>query len=268
MDLLTLDREATSHLHFLSVIDDRLAGGVLTSFPKKFAEEHFESVFAYPVVEGRVIRVRADGKAGSLDIFNVHLDPNLGIIEAREVLRKITNCMERDMNTVTMIIGDLNTPMEGDPKMYLKDDSLQFTYSKYGKAVDEEFHMFTDIAGDYFSHRATLHDGNIVLSKIDRCLIDLQPVDLHDRHCSAKALSNVLDEGFCSDHAPISFTARPATKKRNLMKAIPQWLAEHAVFKVHAKKMMDEFQELRDQELHHDLKDCEEEARHETSRLL
>ena len=52
MDLLTLDREAPSHLHFLSVIDDRLAGGVLTSFSKKFAEEHFESVFAYLVVEG------------------------------------------------------------------------------------------------------------------------------------------------------------------------------------------------------------------------
>ena len=114
--------------------------------------------------------------------------------------------------------------------MHLKGDSLQFTYSKFGKSFDEEFHMFSDIAGDYFTHRAMLHDGNIVLSKIDRCLVDLLPVDLCDRHCSARALADVFVEGFCSDHAPISFTIRPAIKKRNLMRTIPQWLAEHSVF--------------------------------------
>ena len=208
MDILTMDREAPTHLHYISTIDERYAGGVLTSVKKDFIRDNFESIFSYTVVEGRILRVRADGASGNLDIFNVHLDPNLSIPELREVLRNINDCMDRNPLTITMIVGDVNCPMASDPKLYIKDDSLLFTPSKFGRIFDEAFYSFTDIAGDYYTHRATLHDGNVVLSKIDRCLIDLQPADLCDRHCSAKVLADVYAADYCSDHVPVSFTIR------------------------------------------------------------
>ena len=117
MDILMIDREAPTHLHYLSTIGECYAGGVLTSIRKDFLRDNFESIFSYTVVEGRILRVRADAAKGNLDIFSVHIDPNLSIPELRGVLRSISECMDRDSSTLTMIVGDVNCPMAGDPKL-------------------------------------------------------------------------------------------------------------------------------------------------------
>ena len=168
MDVHTMDRECGTHLHFLSTIQDRSAGGVCPPICKKFLAK-FNFHFVVPILLGRALRLRADGPEGSLDVFNLHLDPNMDSVQLRHLLDEITSNMDREREVLTVIIGDLNIAMPGDPKMRLSDGTLRFEEGRFAKWVNLSFKAFADISGDYFTHRAKLADETYVLSKIDRC---------------------------------------------------------------------------------------------------
>ena len=89
MDEMTLAREVPTHLHALSVIPDRAAGGVSISIERRFLAMHFTSHYIKPVVPGRVLLLHVDGPCGSLDIFSIHLDPNMKMDELTFTLNEI-----------------------------------------------------------------------------------------------------------------------------------------------------------------------------------
>ena len=106
-DFETLCREVPSHVHYLSTIEDRAAGGICISVNAAFLEGHFETQFVQLLNPGRLMKLHACGDGGDLVALIVHLTPGLADTELRQFLKEIKQAMVEDANTLNMILGDL-----------------------------------------------------------------------------------------------------------------------------------------------------------------
>ena len=96
--------------------------------------------------------------------------------------------------------------------------------------LDDAFRAHTELAYEGFSHRASNLHGQVSLSRIDRGYTNLTPLVLLDSYPQVKALHDIMDINYCSDHIPIGFVMFKPLDKPPPNPMIPESIARHQLY--------------------------------------
>ena len=248
-DISTLHREVPLHIHYLSTIPDRHAGGISISISRKFATSLFSTITVRELIVGRLMKLHAIGINGDLVVLAVHLTPGLDTEDLQLFLNTIKANLIDDERTITILLGDLNAHPADEPKMSVGSDDVNFSFSYYTKRLEDSMGFLTEISGDYFTHRGKVAGDKTMLSKIDRCLTTMAPEDLLDRHPKAHITAEVLDFNGPSDHVPISVHLHKIQATPTHSNNIPDWLINSKQFQSRVKELLKDFMDSIDNDL-------------------
>ena len=141
-----LIKAAPDHVHFLSVIPGRAAGGLALAVSKKFLEA-FACYVVRELIPGRAQHLLAQGEHGSVEVVAVHLDPGQSMEDLKVVLKMIKGVMQQNMATITLLIGDLNAHPSDEPHFSIQGNIHEHRPSRFTTTIDTYFEEFAEITG-------------------------------------------------------------------------------------------------------------------------
>jgi len=237
-DLTTLNRELPQHVHHLSTVDNRAAGGISISVNKHFLRGTFIGHNFTTIVPGRIASFKAWGPRGNLCFLAVHLVPDLPDHELQRQLGLINMHLPADAGTLTILMGDVNAHPIEEPRLVVGDPRIDLKPTRYTVALDNCLRDLIEISGDYFTYAAKGADDTYRFSKLDRFFIRGATIDILDRNPRARATNNLLDGSTPSDHSPVFVQLMPIDMSPVKSSIIPHWIARHPIYMDVVKGLM------------------------------
>ena len=151
----TLVREVSSHKHYLSCFQTRLAGGLLISVRRRFITKYVKNIIYEAEEVARMQHLILVMNFGELHFVNLHLNPEYTKNEANNFFVRARGLLDLTSSNWGFIAGDFNAPPTGEPRVCVEDNSIMETYSHCTDVADEVFQNMTEIGGNYFTHRSS-----------------------------------------------------------------------------------------------------------------
>ena len=89
-------------------------------------------------------------------------------------------------------MGDTNAHPSDERRVRTHDCKVDFAPSTFSKVVEETLNDFCDLGGHFYTHRHEQADGQVSLSRIDRCLMLADTAAIVDRRPLARAVGCVV----------------------------------------------------------------------------
>ena len=84
--------------------------------------KNFNTIFAQPLVDGRVLRICMQAEDCTINYIIVHIDPSLSDLDKKNVWAKVYDAADFD-NMLTFIVGDYNLVDQAEGRLNLRANS-------------------------------------------------------------------------------------------------------------------------------------------------
>ena len=132
----TLAREGSSHVHYLSCFQARLAGGLLISVRRRFLNSYVKNIVYDDVEVARMQCLTLVLNFGELIFVNLHLDPESTNNEAKNFHLRARGLLDLASSHWGFIAGDFNAPPKDEPRVCVDDGSIMDTFSRYTEVAE------------------------------------------------------------------------------------------------------------------------------------
>ena len=221
---------------FGSFGDSEAAGGLLFGISKKVVKQVGRARFK-EVVGGRIAALSLGHGTSSLNIFNVHIEPqdkgNISVVEFRKMLADIKTSID-SLSGSSFLLGDWNFVDSEEGRLNLTSGQVEHQETWREREFNKVLHPLAELVQpDYTRRKVQESNGTkipVQLARIDRSFTNLNTIDVLDMNITAGVIGKATVYSPLSDHIPhyISISAPSLTPMAS--SKIPQWIAAHPLF--------------------------------------
>jgi endonuclease/exonuclease/phosphatase family metal-dependent hydrolase len=236
-DLVTLAREAPSHVHFGTFTPSQAAGGILISLSTVLVEgiNQFEEIVLAP---GWCLALRCTGPQLAIQFINIHIEPALPHSGKVKLFADIAKAAST-FNGVTYLLGDFNFVPSDEARFKVAECKDISGDSKLALEFESLFSDFTELHQAGYTRKQVTFDAITALSRLDRIYTNIQPCLLHDLSIHTHTVGYITDPTNISDHIPVTTTLQPQKARSGIGFRLSTWTVKHPEFMATTRDMLD-----------------------------